>query len=66
MDIKGFNQFQDEIHIIDTNLSDQLEETDIALAKNLPDLKRGQRISFDHPRFVELRRQYRQYLQKKT
>ncbi len=63
IDVKGFNQFQDEIMVIDTNLNSEIEHKDEVIALRLEGLRRGEKISFDHPRFLELQDQYMAFLE---
>jgi hypothetical protein len=63
MDVKGFNQFQDEILVIDTNLNDEIDPKDEIIAVRVEGCRKGEKISFDHPRFVELREKYAAFLQ---
>ena len=63
LDVKGFNQFQEEILVIDTNLNDELDPKDEAIAVQLEGMKRGEKIDYHHPRFVELRQQYLAFLE---
>ena len=63
LDVKGFNQFQEEILVIDTNLNDELDPKDEAIAVQLEGMKRGEKIAYHHPRFVELRQQYLAFLE---
>ena len=62
LDVKGFNQFQNEILVIDTNLSDEINQKDEFIAINLPGYKKGQKVPYDHPRLIELRDQYKNFL----
>ena len=63
IDVKGFNQFQEEIMVIDTNLNDEVDPKDEIIALKIEGVKRGEKISFQHPRFVELRTQYLAFLE---
>jgi hypothetical protein len=63
LDVKGFNQFQEEIMVIDTNLNDEVDPKDQIIAISVEGLKKGEAIPFNHPRFVELRDQYLSYLE---
>ncbi len=63
IDVKGFNQFQDEILVIDTNLNNEVDPKDEIIALKVGEVKRGEKIPFDHPRFVELRDQYLAFLE---
>ena len=63
MDVKGFNQFQNEILVIDTNLNDVIDTKCEFIAVQVVGLGRGEKIPFDHPRFVELREQYQKFLE---
>jgi len=63
LDVKGFNQFQDEILVIDTNLNDEIDPKDEFIAVAVVGMKRGEKIDFHHPRFVELREQYLAFLE---
>ncbi len=62
MDVKGFNQFQNEILVIDTNLNDEFDPKDEFIAIQVEGFRKGQKIPFDHPRFVELREEYAKHL----
>ena len=66
MDVKGFNQFQNEILVIDTNLSGAIDAKCEFIAVQVAGLGRGERIGYDHPRFVELREQYRKFLESRN
>lgn len=63
IDVKGFNQFQDEIMVIDTNLNNEIDHKDEVIALRLEGLRRGEKIPFDHPRFLELQDQYMAFLE---
>ncbi len=63
IDVKGFNQFQDEILVIDTNLNDEVDPKDEIIALKIEGVKKGEKISFNHPRFAELRNQYLAFLE---
>ncbi len=63
LDVKGFNQFQDEILVIDTNLNDEIDPKDEFIAMAVEGMKRGEKIGFHHPRFAELRQQYQAFLE---
>jgi hypothetical protein len=63
IDVKGFNQFQDEIMVIDTNLNDEVDPKDEIIAIKIEGVKRGEKIPFQHPRFAELRTQYLAFLE---
>ena len=63
LDVKGFNQFQDEILVIDVNLNDEIDPQDQFIAAQVEGLKRGERIDYHHPRFVELRQRYSAFLE---
>jgi hypothetical protein len=63
IDVKGFNQFQEEIMVIDTNLNDEVDPKDEIIALKIEGVKRGEKIPFNHPRFVELRNQYLSFLE---
>lgn len=58
LDVQGFNQFQDEIMVIDANLNGVIDPEDPAIAVKLQGHERGERVGFDHPRYVELRNEY--------
>jgi len=62
MDVKGFNQFQNEILVIDTNLNGEIDPKDEFIAVSLEGFERGQKVPLDHPRFVELRERYAVFL----
>lgn len=63
LDVKGFNQFQDEILVIDTNLNGEIDPKDEMIALKLEGFKRGEKVPFKHPRFLELRNQYLAFLE---
>lgn len=63
IDVKGFNQFQDEILVIDTNLNDEIDHKDEVIALKIEGFRRGERMPFDHPRFLELQDQYQAFLE---
>jgi len=63
LDVKGFNQFQDEILVIDTNLNDEIDPKDQGIAISVEGFRRGEKIDYHHPRFVELRQQYLAFLE---
>ncbi|MFO1462937.1 MAG: hypothetical protein U1F66_04110 [bacterium] len=63
LDVKGFNQFQDEILVIDTNLNDEIDPKDEFIAVAVEGLPRGAKLDYHHPRFVELRRRYLAFLE---
>ena len=63
IDVKGFNQFQDEILVIDTNLNDEIDPKDEAIALRVEGFRRGERIPLDHPRFLELKDRYAAFLE---
>lgn len=58
LDVAGFNQFQDEILVIDANLNGVIDPEDPAIATRLEGHERGQRVEFDFPRYVRLREEY--------
>ena len=62
MDVKGFNQFQNEILVIDTNLNDEIDPKDEFIAVSVHGFGKGEKIPYDHPRFVELREKYADHL----
>jgi len=62
VDVKGFHQFQNEIWVIDVNLNGVVDPEDVAIAMRLEGVRKGERIDFDHPRYVELREQYQKFL----
>ena len=62
IDIKGFNRWQDEILVLDENLNDEVDPSDAFIALNLADVKRDTKISWQHPRFKELRDEYLSFL----
>ncbi len=62
LDVKGFNQFQDEILVIDTNLNDEIDPKDEFIAVAVAGVPRGAKLDYQHPRFVELRERYRAFL----
>lgn len=62
IDVKGFNKWQDEIMVIDQNLNDEVDPSDEFIAMNLADVKKGNKISWSHPRFKELRDEYLAFL----
>lgn len=59
LDVKGFNQFQNEILVIDANLNGFIDPEDPAIALDLEGHDRGQRVEFEHPRYAALREKYR-------
>ena len=63
VDVKGFNQFQEEIMVIDTNLNGEVDPKDESIALKVEGLKRGEKIPYQHPRFVELRDQYLSFIE---
>jgi hypothetical protein len=63
LDVKGFNQFQEEILVIDTNLNGEIDPKDEIIALRVEGHKRGEKLDFHHPRFVELRAQYLAFLE---
>ena len=58
LDVQGFNQFQDEILVIDANMNGVVDPEDPAIAVKLEGYERGERLEFNHPRYVELRNRY--------
>ena len=58
LDVQGFNQFQDEIMVIDANMNGVVDSEDPAIAVKLEGYERGQRVEFEDPRYIELRNQY--------
>jgi len=62
IDVKGFNRWQDQILVLDENLNDEVDPSDVFIALNLPDVKRDSKISWNHPRFKELRDEYLAFL----
>ncbi len=62
IDVKGFNKWQDEILVIDHNLNDEVDPSDLFIALNLPDIKKESKIPWSHPRFKELRDEYLAFL----
>ncbi len=62
LDVKGFNQSQDEILVIDTNLNNEIDPKDEFIAVQLEGYKNGQKVPFDHPRFLQLRERYAAFL----
>jgi len=62
IDVKGFNKWQDEVMVIDQNLNDEVDPSDEFISMNLPDVKKGNKISWNHPRFKELRDEYLAFL----
>jgi hypothetical protein len=63
LDVKGFNQFQDEILVIDTNLNDEIDPKDEFIALRIDGHARGEKLDYHHPRFVELRENYLAFLE---
>ncbi len=63
LDVKGFNQFQEEILVIDANLNDEVDPKDQVIALNVEGVRKGEGIPFNHPRFMELRNQYLSFLE---
>jgi hypothetical protein len=63
LDVQGFNQFQDEILVIDANMNGVVDPEDPAIAVRLEGHERGQRVEFKHPRYCQLRDQYSDSLQ---
>jgi hypothetical protein len=62
IDVKGFNKWQDEILVVDQNLNDEVDASDEFIALNIPDMKKGSKISWNHPRFKVLRDEYVAFL----
>lgn len=62
MNVTGFNQFQNEILVIDTDLNDEFDAKDEFIAINLPGFRRGEKIPRDHPRLLELKEKYAAHL----
>ncbi|GEM_PF-2133295 len=62
IDVKGFNRWQDEVLVIDENLNGEVDPSDGFIALNLSELKRDSKISWNHPRFKELREEYLAFL----
>jgi len=62
LDVKGFNKWQDEIMVVDQNLNDEVDASDEFIAMNLEGEKKGNKISWSHPRFKELRDEYVAFL----
>ncbi len=58
LDVAGFNQFQDEILVIDANFNGVIDPEDPAIAIRLEGHERGQGVEFEHPRYRELRDRY--------
>ena len=58
LDVSGFNQFQNEILVIDANLNGVIDAEDPAIAVKLEGHARGKRVEFENPRYVELRKRY--------
>jgi hypothetical protein len=65
LDVKGFNQFQEEVLVIDTNLNNEIDPRDEVIALKIEGFRKGEKVSFHHPRFVELRDQYQAFLETK-
>jgi hypothetical protein len=63
IDVKGFNQFQNEVLVIDTNLNDELDPKDEIIAVSFEGFRRGQKVPADHPRLQELKARYLAFLQ---
>ena len=59
LDVKGFNQFQNEILVIDANLNGLIDPEDPAIALELEGYDRGQRVEFEDSRYAALREEYR-------
>lgn len=62
LDVKGFNKWQDEVIVVDQNLNNEVDASDEFIAMNLADEKKGNKISWNHPRFKELRDEYVAFL----
>lgn len=62
IDVKGFNRWQDEVLVMDENLNGEVDPSDVFIALNLNDAKRDSKISWQHPRFKELRDEYLAFL----
>lgn len=63
IDVKGFNQWQEEILVIDRNLNNELDPSDECIALNLPDLEKGTKVPWNHARFKILREEYLAFLE---
>lgn len=57
-DLKGFQQFQNEVQIIDTNLNGVLDPQDVVIALNIKGFRRGEKVPWEHPRFQALLQAY--------
>jgi hypothetical protein len=64
LDVAGFNQFKKEILVIDANMNSVIDPEDPAIALDLAGHARGERVEFEHPRYLELRRIYEKSLEK--
>ncbi len=62
IDVKGFNRWQDEVLVLDENLNGEVDPSDAFIALSLPDVKRDTKISWNHPRFKQLRDEYLAFL----
>ncbi len=62
IDVKGFNRWQNEVVVIDHNLNGEVDPSDEFIALNLRDVKKESRVSWNHPRFKELRDEYLVFL----
>lgn len=58
LDIKAFNQFQNQVQVIDTNLNGVLDPQDVVIAIHLEGFRRGEKVPWDHPRLKELFQNY--------
>jgi len=58
LDVLGFNQFQNEILVIDANLNGVIDSEDPAIALSLEGHERGARVEFENSRYAELRAEY--------
>jgi hypothetical protein len=58
LDVAGFNQFQKEILVIDADMNGVIDPEDPAIALAVAGHARGERVEFEHPRYVKLREDY--------